>query len=93
MFDIEWYSFIVSQKNINKVINGWADFVDEVKSYKDELNSTCKNSIITRSRALSGFIYDRQWIKENGPLTEDFIKNKLKKIIELYRSLIIWKNN
>lgn len=93
VFDIEWYSFIVSQKNINKVINGWADFVDEVKSYKDELNHTCKNSIITRSRALSGYIYDRQWIKENGPLTEDFIKNKLKKIIELYRSLIIWKKN
>lgn len=91
IFDVEWYSFIRNTRDVDSILNNWDAWEETVNEADRELNDLGKNPIITTNRLLSGFIFDRNWIKLNSPLKETFFLEKLSQIIELYYTLLLHK--
>lgn len=91
VFDVEWYSFISRKITIESILNDWPQWEKTVKAADKELDQIKNDQIITTNSLLSGFIIDREWIKENGPIKEDYFLEKLSQIIDLYYSLLLNK--
>lgn len=91
IFDIEWYSFIVSELDIESIVDNWDEWQSTVDAAEKDLDSSQKTEILTRNRLLSGFIYDKLFIEKSRKIDFDFITAKLSIIINIYKSLIMSK--
>jgi hypothetical protein len=91
VFDVEWFSFIRETRTAESILNDWSAWEKKVKEVDNELDSLGNDLIITTNRLLSGFVFDRDWIKVNAPLKEAFFLERLGQIIELYYSFLLNK--
>jgi len=92
IFDIEWYSFIINQRDVDSVESNWADWEKIVDAAEKELNLSEKSKILTSNRLLSGFIYDRSYFGREQKVDIKLITDKLSSIIDLYYALLVMKH-